>query len=240
MLFELFYAMKSGNSELLKTTLTLLLLSLPIILLALCVHETAHGFVAKKLGDPTAKYMGRLTLNPLKHLDPFGFLAMLCFGFGWAKPVPIDTRYFKKPRRDMAICALAGPVSNILLAFVFALLYKLTHLIATENIIALAQNEALLNVVSTVLDLFSIGIMLNISLAVFNLLPIPPLDGSKVLYMFLSPSAYFKVLQYERYITYGFFFYLLIESFLPIQIVSLLIDIVSGAILDLFNLILFF
>ena len=94
----------------LRSWLIQILLSLPIVLLALCVHETAHGYVAYKLGDPTARNLGRLTLNPLKHLDPIGFICMLLFGFGWATPVPINTRYFKKPKRDMALSALAGPV----------------------------------------------------------------------------------------------------------------------------------
>lgn len=240
MLFEFLSAMKSGDMSILKDAFASLLLALPIILIALCVHETAHGFVANKLGDPTAKYMGRLTLNPLKHLDPFGFLAMLCFGFGWAKPVPVNSRYFKKPRRDMALCAIAGPISNILLAFVFCLLLKLTVLLAEGNIYAIATNAALANVVSSVLELFSLGVVLNISLAVFNLFPIPPLDGSKVLYMFLPPNAYFKMLQYEQYITMGFFLYLMLESFLPFSIVSSIVNLVSNYIVRFFNLILFF
>ena len=102
-----------------------MLLSLPIILLVISVHETAHGYVASKLGDPTAKSLGRLTLNPLKHIDPIGFICMILCGFGWAKPVPINTRYFKKPRRDMALTGAAGPVSNLLMAVVFTLLYRL-------------------------------------------------------------------------------------------------------------------
>ena len=102
-----------------------ILLCLPIILLALSLHETAHGFVAYKLGDPTAKNLGRLTLNPIKHLDPVGFLCMILAGFGWANPVPINTRCFKNPRRDMALSAAAGPISNFLLAVVFCGLLKI-------------------------------------------------------------------------------------------------------------------
>lgn len=240
MLFDFINAMRLGDADILKDALASLLLSLPIILLALCVHETAHGFVANKLGDPTAKYMGRLTLNPLKHLDPFGFLAMLCFGFGWAKPVPVNSRYFKKPRRDMAICALAGPVSNVLLAFIFALILKLVLLLVNANIYSIAANDVLFNIIRAVIELLSLGVALNISLAVFNLFPIPPLDGSKVLYMFLPPNVYFKVLQYEQYITYGFFLFLMLESFLPVSIISTIVSFVSGKLIDLFNLILFF
>ena len=106
------------------TYLISMLLALPIVLLSLSLHETAHGFVAWRLGDPTARNLGRLTLNPIKHLDPLGFLCMLLAGFGWANPVPINSRYFKKPRRDIALCSLAGPLSNLLLAFVFLLLLR--------------------------------------------------------------------------------------------------------------------
>ena len=104
------YLMTGGNDP--KQYVIHLLLCIPIILLSLSLHETMHGYVAYKLGDPTAKNLGRLTLNPLKHLDPLGFLCMLLMGFGWANPVPINTRYFKNPRRDMAISAIAGPLSN--------------------------------------------------------------------------------------------------------------------------------
>ena len=102
----------SGNVQMFVLELVL---SLPVVLLALSVHETAHGYIAYKLGDPTAHSLGRLTLNPAKHLDPIGFICMVLFGYGWAKPVPINTRYFKKPKRDMALCALAGPMGSFLL-----------------------------------------------------------------------------------------------------------------------------
>ena len=105
--------------------ITQLLLCLPVIMLALSFHEMAHGYVAYKLGDPTARNLGRLTMNPAKHLDILGFLCMLVFGFGWAMPVPINTRYFKKPKRDMLLTSIAGPVSNILMACIFALAMKI-------------------------------------------------------------------------------------------------------------------
>ena len=112
-----------------RSTLISYVLILPIILLALSIHETAHGYVASKLGDPTAKSLGRLTLNPLHHIDIFGFLCMLFFHFGWAKPVPVNTRYFKKPRRDMALTSAAGPAANILLALIFAALLRIEILL---------------------------------------------------------------------------------------------------------------
>ena len=195
-----------------KAFIIQLLLSLPIILLSLSLHETAHAIAANKLGDPTAKNLGRITLNPIKHLDPIGFICMVLCGFGWANPVPINSRYFKKPRRDMAISAAAGPVSNVLLAFVFALLLRISYevlpgMITTENALELA------NIWVTFL---SIGVSLNITLAVFNLLPVPPLDGSRMLYVFLPPKQYFGVMKYERYISLGIMLLLLIGVLDPV------------------------
>ena len=189
-----------------------LLLSLPIILLSLSLHESAHAIAANKLGDPTAKNLGRITLNPVKHLDPIGFICMLLCGFGWANPVPINSRYFKKPRRDMAISAAAGPVSNVLLAFIFALLLKASYtflpgVITTEKSLELAM---------ILLRFLTIGVSLNITLAVFNLLPVPPLDGSRMLYVFLPPKQYFGVMKYERYISLGIMLLLLIGVLDPV------------------------
>ena len=182
-----------------KTFIIQILLSLPIILLSLSVHETAHAIAANKLGDPTAKNLGRITLNPVKHLDPIGFLCMLLCGFGWANPVPINSRYFKNPRRDMAISAAAGPVSNVLLAFIFALLLKISYAVLPGMI----TTEASLELASILVQFLSIGVSLNITLAVFNLLPVPPLDGSRLLYWLLPPKTAYKISQYERYIAIG-------------------------------------
>ena len=139
-----------------------LVLLIPVLLFALVFHEFSHGWVANKLGDPTAKYSGRLTLNPMAHLDLFGSLMILFVGFGWAKPVPVDSRYLANPRTDMMKIAFAGPASNLLLAFIAGSLIRLTG-----NMGAL----------SSMLIMF---VQINIMLAVFNMIPIPPLDGSQI------------------------------------------------------------
>jgi len=176
-----------------------ILYTLPCILLALTVHEVAHGWMAMKLGDPTARNLGRLTLNPLKHLDPVGTICMVFFHFGWARPVPINTRYFKKPRRDMALSALAGPVSNICMGFLGVLLFQIFLTVFQAHP---AQGFSF-NIQLSVLTLLQYFYSLNISLAVFNLIPIPPLDGSRIFLTFLPPRYYFGIMQYERYIQFG-------------------------------------
>ncbi len=183
----------SGN---IQSFLISFLLSLPIVLLALSLHETAHGYVAHRLGDPTAYNFGRLTLNPAKHLDPIGFICMVLFGFGWAKPVPVNSRYFKKPKRDMALTALAGPLSNILLAFIFAVLLRIEVSVAPN----LITSEFTANVFMWINTFLYLGVRLNVTLAVFNLIPIPPFDGSRIVIALLPSDMYFKVMRYEKYI----------------------------------------
>ena len=197
-------ALLSGE---IRTFMMSLLFRLPIVLLALCLHETAHGFVAYKLGDPTAKALGRLTLNPLKHLDPIGFGCMVLFGFGWAKPVPIDTRYFKDPKKGMALTAAAGPVSNILLAFVFAILLRIMVGVLTSLNIS-SVSELGYWVIYSLQTFLLLGIRLNLSLAVFNLIPVPPFDGSRIFLSMLPEKTYFAVMRYERYIYVAFLFVL--------------------------------
>lgn len=206
MLINIIQSIHSGNVESLKLSIAIALLSIPIFMLALSVHETAHGFVAYKLGDPTAKSLGRLTLNPLKHFDFIGFIMLMLVGFGWAKPVPINTRYFKKPKRDMAISAIAGPLSNLLLALVFAVFFKLFSLAYSNPAI---DDALFLSAPWRMLGIFLYyGIHLNIMFAVFNLLPIPPFDGSRLLLAFLPTHIYFKIQQYERYIFIALLFLL--------------------------------
>ena len=173
-----------------------------IVIISLTIHEYAHGWVAWKLGDSTAKSSGRLSLNPLRHLDPIGFLCMLFFRFGWARPVPIDTRNFKKPRRDMALTGLAGPVANLILAFVilipYEIIYSLAEVGALNNIGTFG-----VNLISAVISFVASFHFMNITLALFNFFPVPPLDGSRVLYAVLPDKYYFGVMKYERYISLG-------------------------------------
>ena len=169
----------TNGSDGIKSYLISLLLSLPIILLSLSMHEMAHAWAASKLGDPTAKNLGRLTLNPMKHLNLPGFLCMLLFGFGWANPVPVNSRYFKKPRRDMALTAIAGPLSNLLLGFIFVSLYELSALLISNILPASSAGIPMLAYVWIIF--LQMGAQLNVYLAVFNLLPVPPLDGSRLL-----------------------------------------------------------
>jgi len=182
------------------------ILRIPIVLLSLTIHEVAHGYAAYKLGDPTAKNLGRLSLNPLKHLDPIGAVCMLLFRFGWAKPVPINTRYFKKPKRDMALSALAGPVSNLLMAFVAYIIsaYIAQFGIKGGHFLQFGWDVQFLTQYGKIFYLcylfFNNFYWLNISLAVFNLLPVPPLDGSRILLVFLPDKLYFGIMKYERYI----------------------------------------
>ena len=184
-----------------QTFIISMLLTLPIILLSLSLHETAHGFAAWRLGDPTAKYMGRLTLNPLRHLNPLGFLSMLLTGFGWANPVPINSRYFKKPRRDIALTGLAGPVSNLLLALVFLLLLRFVGYGWLLEVFLTSTSAFVAKIAYFSILFLYYGVQMNVVLAIFNLLPVPPLDGSRIFYVFLPPRLYYKVMQYERIIT---------------------------------------
>ncbi|MBR7095249.1 MAG: site-2 protease family protein [Clostridia bacterium] len=177
-----------------------ILLSVPAVLIALTVHEYAHGYAAWRLGDPTARSLGRLSLNPLRHLDPIGALCMLFFRFGWARPVPINTRYFKKPRRDMAITALCGPLSNFVLSFLGAFLY-LAFLALFSRLISPTTPRFFYLLMQYTLTFLYIFHFVNLTLGLFNCLPVPPLDGSRFLLVFLPPRAYFAVMRYERYVS---------------------------------------
>ena len=176
------------------------LLSIPAILIALTVHEYAHGYAAYRLGDPTARSLGRLSLNPLHHLDPIGTLCMLFFHFGWAKPVPINARYFKKPRRDMAITAMCGPLANLLLAFIGAFLYVALLIGANALLQQITVSPFIYRLIEYTLLFFYYFHFVNLTLGLFNCLPIPPLDGSRFIFLLLPPKLYFRLMRYEQYI----------------------------------------
>ncbi len=196
MIFELL------QGGLTKDDFILVLITFPVVLISLVIHELAHGWMARKLGDPTAEWHGRLSLNPLKHLDPLGTVAMLFFGIGWAKPVPINPRYFKNPKKGMALVGLAGPVSNLIIAFIAALLRRATAAVYIHLLPASAITVTSFKILMVILNVFYVFEVLNISLAVFNLIPVPPFDGSRVFYFLLPDKYYFGVMRYERQIMF--------------------------------------
>ena len=170
-----------------------------VLLLCLPVHEFAHGYMAYKLGDKTAANLGRLTLNPFAHLDIFGSLLLLFAGFGWAKPVPVQPRAFSNPRRGMALVAAAGPLANIIMATLVMVFLRIIspqvtfHPAVFPRIVAFGWHDVILQSI----------ISINLILAVFNMLPVPPLDGSRILYAFLPDRLYFGAMRYERFIMIG-------------------------------------
>lgn len=177
---------------------------IPVLLFALVFHEFSHGWVAHKLGDPTAKYAGRLTLNPLAHLDMFGSLMILFVGFGWAKPVPVDSRYLANPRTDMMKIAFAGPAANLLLAFVAGTIIRMMGVMGSFT---------------TMLIMFT---QINIMLAVFNMIPIPPLDGSQIfsgLMIRRNPDLVMKLQMYGPQILMGLILFGMFTSFSPIWMI---------------------
>ena len=183
-------------------TITYYVISAMAVLLTLTIHEYCHAYAAYKLGDPTARNLGRLTLNPIKHIDPIGALCMLFFNFGWAKPVPINTRYLNNPKRDFAIVALAGPASNIVIAFFTVPVYL--------SLFAIFKDVAFKGA-------FALAFVQN----VLNLIPIPPLDGSRILNVVLPAKTYFAIMKYEKTIYYVLLGWLLLGE----RVVSFLLSI---------------
>lgn len=207
------------------TLLQKIILWLPPLLFAITVHETAHGWVASKLGDQTAKWLGRLSLNPAKHIDPVGTIivpiilfALGGFMFGWAKPVPVNWQNLKNPQRDMALVAVAGPMANLLMAILWALVAKLAAPFHFQALFYMS----------------TVGIMMNIVLMVLNLIPIPPLDGSRVIASFMSPSLANKFKQLE---TFGFFILIiLLATGILSQFMTPIIDTILAFFVSLFRL----
>lgn len=167
-----------------------------VVFCTLPVHEYAHAFVATKLGDDTARLKGRLTLAPLAHIDLIGALMIFLVGFGYAKPVPVNPRKFKNPKAGMALTALAGPLSNVIMAFLFLVL---------GNISLILYGKTDMIFLSVAYSFFLFAARINVGLAVFNFIPIPPLDGSRIVNLIIPSKYYFKIMQYERYIILGVF-----------------------------------
>lgn len=165
--------------------------ALAVVFLTMPIHEFAHAFVGVKLGDNTPRWQGRYTLNPFAHIDYFGALCIILFGFGWAKPVQINHNNLKKPKRDMAIVAAAGPISNLIVSFISLIII---------NVIMVIFRFSLSAVLGYILMFFSFIAQINVYLAVFNLIPVPPLDGSRILTAFLPYKYYYGIMRYERYI----------------------------------------
>jgi Zn-dependent protease len=199
-----------------RHTIINFLILAPTFLFALTLHELAHGYAAWKLGDPTAKDAGRLTMNPVKHIDPLGAVLFIIANIGWAKPVPVNPSYFRDPQKGMLLVALAGPGANLLLAVFSAVILKLLSPLITELLVPAAQ-------------LLGASVWINIMLAVFNCLPVPPLDGSKVLMGLLPPNAARSYAQLEPY---GFIL-LIVLFYLGIvgKVISPVIQAVSGMLL---------
>ena len=181
----------SGRITSVSGGIAYILSSLGVIFLTLPIHEFAHGFAATKLGDPTPRYHGRLTLNPFAHIDYLGAACILLVGFGWAKPVGVNPTYFKHPKRDMALTALAGPVSNLIVALIALIICNIFQYLLTGTVFLYIA-----------IFFFYIA-SINISLAVFNLIPIPPLDGSRLLSALLPDKQYYALMRYERYIFFA-------------------------------------
>lgn len=206
----------SGNFDFIQVIIYILS-AFAVIFLTLPVHEFSHAFTAVKLGDETPRWQGRLTLNPFAHIDWIGASCILLFGFGWARPVQINQRYFKNPKRDMAITAVAGPVSNLALAFICFLFF---------NVMQVVFYRFELTIIYYLAFFFLYIAQINVYLAVFNLIPIPPLDGSRLLSALLPYKLYYTIMRYERYMFWG------LLVLLYVGILDIPLDFLSGAVMN--------
>lgn len=205
-----------------RNTIIQLILSVPIVLFALSCHEAAHAYAAYKMGDRTAFNLGRMTVNPAKHLDLWGTLCMIAFGFGWAKPVPINPRNFDNPKKGMAITGIAGPLANLILGIIGAFFCSLTWFIEVKVVMSGTINETLLSLFAILYTFFGLWAMYNFIFMVFNLIPVPPFDGSRFIGVLLPTRIYFKIMQYERY------------TFFAVLIINLVLSRVFGVYLTSF------
>lgn len=204
-----------------------LLITVFCVFLSLSFHEYAHGYAAYKMGDDTAKNMGRLNMSPMSHIDPIGAVCLFLFGFGWAKPVPINPNNFKagKMKQGMVITALAGPLGNLIMAFVSLLLMRIIGRVYGNAAGVAATALTVVYILLSVLE------SMNLALAVFNLIPVPPLDGSKILNAVLPARTYFWLMQYEQY---GFIILIILIN---LPIFDSFLYLITGGIETLFNLI---
>lgn len=207
------------------------------VLIAISVHEWAHAYMASRLGDPTAEEEGRLTLNPIAHIDPIGALMFVIVGFGWAKPVPVNPSYFRKPATGMALTAIAGPLSNLILAFIA---FVILTIMAGEpvGIVALLQDPSSADPVRTiVLQILQGSLFVNLALMAFNLFPIAPLDGSNIIRAFIP---YHLESRYDDWLRIGPFvllFLLIFESFLPFPLLSAWVQGIMAFVLRVFEMV---
>lgn len=219
-----------------------ILLTLPVILFALAFHETAHGYIAYKCGDRTAYNLGRLTLNPIRHMDPIGFLSMLFFGFGWAKPIPINTRNFRNPKRGMALSALAGPMANLIVGVFSAVAAGFFYVLYIRLTVSV-KIAMLVTFVYWTFQLFLISAEINLLFMAFNLIPFPPFDGSRIALIFLPTQTYFKIMRYERQIMFGVLIAVMVLSrfgYSPFSwIAETMTNGIANAVIPLFRSILF-
>lgn len=195
-----------------------LLYLIPTVLISLTFHEFSHAYVSYRLGDPTAKNAGRLTLNPLKHLDPLGTLMFLFARVGWAKPVPIRPNYYNNIKMGTLLVSIAGPFSNVLLALIAYIPY---HIIGTQ----FSYTQSIVSII--LYNFFGLLYIINISLAAFNILPVPPLDGSRILSAFLPSKYYYKLIKHENVIGLIFLAIIFINSSILLMIISPVINVID-------------